>query len=508
MGLATWCSRSIENFATISECLWKLTRNKVKWDWTDEHDKHFKLIKESVCEKALGYFNKHWNTYLEVDASPVSAAAILFQEDPNNKNNKKVIMFWSSSFSDIECRYSQIEKEALAIVLACEKFRIYLVGKVLTLLTDFKAVELIYRNPKSKPPARILRWNLRLMEFHFEIIHKPGRDNVADYLSRHPMKDNSNKIATTSAEEFVNLIEAYMKPSALKLEEIIEATKSDSIIQKVIQCINSNEFSNEPEILSYKHVKDELSVSNNGILLRDTRMIIPESLQDRAINLAHEGHQGVAKTKRLLRERVWFPNIDKQIEKLLFECTSCQLNNKGNIPEELKMTEFPQYPWQELALDFFGPIPNNNELLVIIDKHSRFLFAIEVKSTSAKYVLPALDTLFSCMGKPEEISTDNGPPFSGIEFKEFCEFFGIKHRKSTPLWPQANGQVENFNKDLKKVIKTAINNNTDWKAELNAFFRSYRSTPHSSTNKSPAELIFINYDTSRLPAKSDKVSIK
>jgi hypothetical protein len=87
-------------------------------------------------------------------------------------------------------------------------------------------------------------------------------------------------------------------------------------------------------------------------------MVIPESLQDRAINLAHEGHQGVAKTKRLLRERVWFPNIDKKIEKLLLKCTSCQLNNKGNKPEELKMTEFPKYPTQELAIDFFGPLPN------------------------------------------------------------------------------------------------------------------------------------------------------
>ncbi len=288
----------------------------------------------------------------------MGAAAVLYQEDPNNKDNKKVIMFWSQSFSDIECRYSQIEKEALAIVLACEKFRIYLVGKPFTLITDCKAVELIYKNPKSKPPARILRWNLRLMELHFEIIHKPGRDNVADYLRRHPMKVNSKKIATTSAEEFENLIEAYMKPSALKLEEIIAATKSDTSMQKVFQCINSNEFSNEPEILSYKHIKDELSVTNNRILLRDTRMVIPESLQDRAINLAHEGHQGVAKTKRLLRERVWFPNIDKKIEKLLLKCTSCQLNNKGNKPEELKMTEFPKYPWQELAIDFFGPLPN------------------------------------------------------------------------------------------------------------------------------------------------------
>ena len=181
-----------------------------------------------------------------MDASPVGAAAVLYQEDPNMKDNKKVIMFWSQSFSDIETRYSQTEKETLAIVLACDKFRIYLVGKIFTLITDYKAVELIYRNPNSKPPARILRWNLRLMEFYFEILHKPGRENVADYLSRHPIKQNSSVEASKSAEEFVNLIEAYMKPSAMKLEEIIEKTKSDPIIQKIIQCINSNEFTIEP----------------------------------------------------------------------------------------------------------------------------------------------------------------------------------------------------------------------------------------------------------------------
>ena len=103
------------------------------------------------------------------------------------------------------------------------------------------------------------------------------------------------------------------------------------------------------------------------------------------------------------------------------------------------------------------------------------------------------------MGIPRKIKTDNGPPFSGIEFKQFCDFFGIIHEKITPLWPQANGQVENFNKNLKKVIKTAINSSTDWKFELNAFLRAYRNTPHSSTNKSPAQLLFINNITSRLP---------
>ena len=82
---------------------------------------------------------------------------MLFQENSNDKEDKNIIMFWSQSFTDIEERYSQDEKEALAIVLGCEKFKIYLVGKPFFLITDNKAMELILKNPRSKPPARILR---------------------------------------------------------------------------------------------------------------------------------------------------------------------------------------------------------------------------------------------------------------------------------------------------------------------------------------------------------------
>ena len=339
------------------------------------------------------------------------------------------------------------------------------------------------------------------MEYHFNIIHKPGNTNVADYLSRNPISSSTINEITNSAEDFVNFIEYNSKPSAIKIEEIVEATRNDIIIQKVIKCIQSNNFPSDPDILSFKNIKDELSITNQGILLRDTRMVIPENLRIRATQLAHEGHQGVIKTKRLLRERIWFPNIDKMIEDLLGNCNICQLNNGGNRKEKLKMTEFPKLPWTHLSMDFFGPLPNKNELLVIKDLHSRFPIVVEVKSTSAYNVLPALDNIFSLMGIPERIKSDNGPPFNGIEFKEFCEFFGINHQKITPLWPQANGQCENSNKNLKKIIKISINNHSDWRTELNAFLRSYRSTPHSSTNKSPLSLIFINNNISRLPAK-------
>jgi hypothetical protein len=194
----------------------------------------------------LGYFQKDWSTFLEVDASPVGTEAVLFQQDPKDPENKKVIMFWSQLFTDIEQRYSQTEKEALAIVLGCDKFQTYLIGKPFTIITDNKAMELILKNPKSKPPARILRWNLRLMEFNLDIIHRPGCTYVADFLSRNPLKFEKVNQVTKTAEDFINFTEYINKPNAIKIEEIVNETKLDKTIQLFIKSIIENNFIEDP----------------------------------------------------------------------------------------------------------------------------------------------------------------------------------------------------------------------------------------------------------------------
>jgi hypothetical protein len=151
----------------------------------------------------------------------------------------------------------------------------------------------------------------------------------------------------------------------------------------VIKCLQNNDFTDDRNILSYKNVRDELSVTNQGILLRNTRIIIPENLRAKATQLGHEGYQGLIKTKKLLREKIWFPGIDKSVENLIENCSICLLNNNGNRNEELKMSKFPELPWVHLEIDLFGPLPNNNELIAITDLHSRFPYVAEVKTASS-----------------------------------------------------------------------------------------------------------------------------
>ena len=178
------------------------------------------------------------------------------------------------------------------------------------------------------------------------------------------------------------------------------------------------------------------------------RIVVPSCLQERIIDLAHEGHQGLVKTKILLREKVWFPCMDNLVESKIKSCLACQVANPVTKREPLQMTVLPDNPFVEVSIDF--AYVEGENLLLLIDDYSRFPLVEPVTSTSASAVIPKLDQMFTIFGTPNVVKSDNGPPFSGEDFSKFAKDLGIKHRKVTPLWPRANGEVERF-ADLKEV---------------------------------------------------------
>ena len=159
LGLAVYASRWIKDLATLSEPLRQLTRKGTRWLWSEEYQKILDTIKDSVIE-AISYYDPKWNTVLTVDVSPVGLAGVLTQTNPMNSKESRIITCISRVLSDTEKRYAQIEKEALAPVWAMERLSIYLLGRRFKLYVDNQAVAFIYKNPLSKPPARILRWQL------------------------------------------------------------------------------------------------------------------------------------------------------------------------------------------------------------------------------------------------------------------------------------------------------------------------------------------------------------
>ena len=235
------------------------------------------------------------------------------------------------------------------------------------------------------------------------------------------------------------------------------------------------------------------------MLLHETKLVIPVTLQAKIISIAHEGHQGIVRTKQLLREKVYFPGIDKLVEETCKSCIPCLASVNKTIPEPLRMSKMPDYAFQEVSLDFCGPFPDGKYLLVVIDEYSRFPLVEILTSISSRSVIPVLDKLFSIFGVPGTLKSDNGPPMNGSDFKFFMESMGIKQRKIMPLWPSSNSECERFMRTFGKTIRASNTYYTSWKQDMYSFLRNYRATPHATTKQKPAQLFFGRKIHTKLP---------
>ena len=179
-------------------------------------------------------------------------------------------------------------------------------------------------------------------------------------------------------------------------------------------------------------VGNELTITQYGLVLRETLIAVPASLQDRAIQLAHEEHQAINKTKVLVKEKVRFPRIDVVVAKLLEECTACKAADDQKPREPLVTSDLPSRKWFHLCAYFYGPLPSGDYLLVIMDEDSRFPEVEAVRSVSVRTVIPVFDKIFSSRGIPDNLKTYNGTPFLGEEFRMFAINQGFRHLRVTP----------------------------------------------------------------------------
>ncbi|XP_052791587.1 uncharacterized protein K02A2.6-like [Mya arenaria] len=479
LGMAHYVARFIPHYATLTEPLRRLTRQDLQWSWSDHEQTSFESLKSALSSaQVMVYFDPNKCTEVLVDASPVDVSAILTQEG-------RVVCYASRALTDVEQRYSQTDREMLAVVYGVEHFHVYLFASEFKVITFYKPLLGIVHSQKPAS-ARMERWRLRLMPYQFVLEYRPGKTNPADYMSRHshdkPNRDNA-------AEAYVAYISQHAVPKTMTLEDVRRATQECTILQQVMIAIQSGRWWGSPTLTPFVQFRDENSIVD-GVILRDHRLVIPASLQRRVVELALHTHQGILKTKQLIREKVWFPGIDKLVEDTVRACVPCQASYAGPSKREpVSPTALPSKPWSEVAMDFGGPFPSGQYLLVVIDEHSRFPEVGIVYSTSAKVVLPRLSAIFARHGYPDVVKSDNGPPFQGHEFADFAVTCGFKHRRITPLWPEANGTVERFMGTLNKFVRAAVADNSDWKTDISSFLMHYRATPQSATQISPFEAL-------------------
>ncbi len=179
LGMAQYSARFIPDYATKTAPLRELTKKDTPWEFTDHHARAFKEVKDALSATATNaYFDPQKQTVIYVDASPVGLAAVLTQGD-------RPVAYASRALTSVEQRYSQTEREALAVTWACEHFSLFVLGSRFTVITDHLPLVGIFRKTDLRQ-LRLARWALRLSTYDVEIKCRPGKDNPADYLSRHP----------------------------------------------------------------------------------------------------------------------------------------------------------------------------------------------------------------------------------------------------------------------------------------------------------------------------------
>ena len=196
------------------------------------------------------------------------------------------------------------------------------------------------------------------------------------------------------------------------------------------------------------------------------------------------------KTKARLRESVWWPGIDLQAERLVRQCHACQLVAQPTEPKPMTRTKLAEGPWQHLALDLMGPFPSKDLVLVVVDYYSRWYEIALLQTITSSKIINCLDKMFTTHGLPLSVTCDNAPQLVSEETKHYFKDNGIVQHLVTPYYAQANGEVERQNRSLLKAIKTLQVETGDWRKELNSYLLSFRSTPHSCTQRSPAEMMY------------------
>ena len=289
LGMMNYLSRFIKDFSIISEPLIRLTKKDADWVWAFEQDAIFSSLENLLVENAsAAYFDVKKATSLIVDASPTGLGSILLQDD-------RAIAFASRPLSDVESRYSQTECEALGVVWACEHFNQYLQGDPLfTIITDHEPLLYIWK--KSSPPLRIERWGLRLQPYNYVMKYMPGSKNLTGDMSRNPINISGTHRHQKMAEQYVNFIAPSSIPRAMKIEDVKQATEDNDMMQGVITlCRNGRWFQIQKTdvviLREYYNVRDELTVTDDNILLRGKNVVIPASLINQVVALAHEGHR-------------------------------------------------------------------------------------------------------------------------------------------------------------------------------------------------------------------------
>ena len=454
LGVVNYYGKFLPDLSTLLAPLYSLLQKDAGWNWSEKQQKAFEEVKTLLTsDRILVHYDPDKELVL---ASPYGVGAVLSHRYADGCD--RPIAFASRTLAPAERKYSQLEKEGLAIVFGVKRFHSYLFGRRFTITSDHKPLRYLFKEDSATPPlasARIQRWALTLGGYDYTIEYKPGESHSnADFLSRLPLPDAPETVPVP--QEIISLVET-LDSSPVTSKQIKQWTHKDPTLAKVsdLLCqgrLNKHSTGVEP----YHQMANELSV-HDGCILRGSRVVVPSVGRNAVLEMLHEGHPGNNRMKGLARSVVWWPGIDHDIEEKVKACEACQLTRHNPPAAPLHPWEYPTAPWERLHADFAGPFMGHTFLLVI-DAYSKWLEVRVISPVNSTTTVEHLRSIFATHGLPKVFVSDNGPQFTSAEFEHFMSSNGIRHVKSAPYHPVSNSLAERavqvFKENFKRVAQS------------------------------------------------------
>ena len=374
----------------------------------------------------------------------------------------------------------------------------YLKGQVKATCMTKPMYDLIVGNV---PEAEDLSWSCKNIEEEKMSCVEVREQNDGDYTEYTDVIQAVTTRAQAKKEDKVKLLKVTQSiDNNLATDELIVMQQQDETLKGWWEKAAENEtvgFDTRFEV-------------KNGLLLRKkeeqnrqiTQLAVPQPLREKVMKLAHDsimsGHQGVKRTYRRVVSNFAWPGMHGDVKRYCQSCDICQRTiAKGRVPKaSLGKMPLIDMPFKRVAVDLVGPIApvtdrGNRYILTMVDYATRYPEATALKSIEAETVAEALITMFTRVGIPEEVLSDQGSQFMSGVMKEVSRLLSMSQLHTTVYHPMCNGLVERFNGTLKGMLRRMCSERPkDWDRYLPALLFAYREVPQESLGFSPFELLY------------------
>lgn len=493
MGLCSFFRQFVPNFARTVEDLRSLLGGKNKWRWTEEANKAFMDLKEAFEKRVLlsqPYFDLPF--VIETDACLSGLSGVLYQGE---KEDKRIISMVSRGLNSAEKKFTISEIEMLAIVFAMTKFREYVLGRPLTVVTDHKALQFLMSSKLNS--SRLTRWVLYLQEYDFKVVYRPGADNFfCDYLSRHPIVDG--KVSNEDERPqgvVIGAAKVIIEPEVRKrLKGIRKAQQEDPFGQKQMKELQA------PTEGMVERTDRKFQVLDGYICHIDSkegsRIWVPPSLINDVVWSYHydTGHCGASKCQAAITRNFWWKGMSRTIRKILRTCDRCQKAKHPRRYLEGKWSStLPQSKGEIVLCDYFGPLPRARGgvqyIFVLIDGFTKYVKLYPLcRATTRMSLRKFLEDYCVKLGKPKKILSDNGSQFVSPLWASTLEAEGIRAIRCSIRNPQGN-LAERIMSRLGQAFRTYCSQrHTTWIDWVKPIETWINHAVHDSTGCTPIEL--------------------